>query len=63
LEAGSAVTGVIILPLAWGKARTIAERLLEPGEAFAIFRGSGLVLALFMVAFLALYFAEPPVTG
>jgi len=61
--ANPAIGGVIILFLAWGKARIIADRYLELGEAPGILRGFSLILALFMAALFALYLAAPPVTG
>jgi len=58
-----AIGGVIILFLAWGKARIIAGRYLELAAAPGILLGFGLVLALFMLALFALYLAAPPVTA
>lgn len=49
------VAGVIILTLAWLKARVILSRYLGLAEVPAIAFGFGLVLALFMLACLGLY--------
>lgn len=54
--------GVVILLLAWAKARLIAARYLDLAEAPGYLRGFSLVLALFMAALLGLYLAAPPVT-
>lgn len=55
--------GVVILLLAWAKARIIAARYLELAAAPAYLRGFSFVLALFMAGLLGLYLAAPPVTG
>ena len=55
--------GIVILLLAWAKARIIAARYLELAQAPAYLRGFSLVLALFMIALLALYLAAPQVAG
>ncbi|WP_323005931.1 cytochrome C oxidase subunit IV family protein [Pseudorhodobacter sp.] len=49
--------GVIILLLAWAKARIIAAHYLELAQAPGYLRGFSLVLALFMAALLGLYLA------
>lgn len=51
--------GVVILLLAWAKARIIAARYLELAQAPGYLRGFSLVLALFMAALLGLYLAAP----
>lgn len=55
--------GVVILLLAWAKARVIAARYLELAQAPAYLRGFSLVLALFMAGLLGLYLAASPVAG
>lgn len=51
------VAGVVILTLAWLKARVILARYLGLAGVPAIAFGFGLVLGLFMLACLALYLA------
>ncbi|WP_022705026.1 cytochrome C oxidase subunit IV family protein [Pseudorhodobacter ferrugineus] len=55
--------GIIILLLAWAKARIIAARYLELAQAPAYLRGFSLVLALFMLTLLGLYVAATPFSG
>lgn len=55
--------GVIILLLAWAKARVIAARYLELNQAPAYLRGFSFILAIFMLCLLGLYLAAPPITG
>lgn len=52
--------GVVILLLAWAKARIIAARYLDLAQAPGYLRGFSLVLALFMLALLGLYAAAAP---
>lgn len=49
------LAGVVILTLAWLKARVILSRYLGLAEVPAIAFGFGLVLGLFMLAALGLY--------
>ncbi|MGO4908060.1 hypothetical protein ACEN2J_06955 [Pseudorhodobacter sp. W20_MBD10_FR17] len=54
---------MVILLLAWAKARIIAARYLGLAQAPTYLRGFSLVLALFMAGLLGIYVATPPVTG
>lgn len=62
-EAISLLGGVVILLLAWAKARVIAARYLELAQAPSYLCGFSLILALFMAALLGLYVAAPPALG
>jgi hypothetical protein len=53
--------GVVILLLAWAKARIIAARYLDLAQAPGYLRGFSFVLMLFMAGLLGLYLAAPPV--
>ena len=55
--------GIIILLLAWAKARIIAARYLELAQAPSFLRGFSLVLGIFMAGLLGLYLIAKPVTG
>lgn len=55
--------GIVILLLAWAKARIIAARYLELRQAPGYLRGFSFVLALFMAGLLGLYLAAPPRLG